>query len=183
MASARRRPPRSGSRKRGSWTPEGAGPENPGDERPIYKPAAKKGVNPVVVIVTLVLFIGSGIFFAYALVNRNTTTWIVVEETTTDDEYKKILRRIQKSTAMVSEVVQLRTDEDRARFSRKWSAANKYAGDTFDQLRAMLADVRLPDGSLPPEYSGYNTDFTRLQIIMGDLIKVAPLDFDWDSEE
>ena len=84
---------------------------------------------------------------------------------------------------MVSEVVQLRTDEDRARFSRKWSAANKYAGDTFDQLRAMLADVRLPDGSLPPEYSGYNTDFTRLQIIMGDLIKGAPLDFDWDSEE
>ena len=183
MASARRRPPRSGSRQKGSGTPEGAAQGNPGDERPIYKPAAKKGAHPAVVIVILVLFVGSGIFFAYALVNRNIEPEIVVEETTTNDEYKEIQRRIQKSTAMVKEVVQLRTDEDTARFSRKWSAANEYTSDTFDQLRAMLADVRLPNGSLPPEYSGYNRDFTRLQIIMGDLIKVAPLDFDWESEE
>lgn len=180
MASARRRPPRPGSRHRGS---SGLEPDQAGDERPVYQPARKKGANPVVVIVVLVLFVASGIFFAWALLREKPDPKVIVEETTTNKEYQEIQRRIQKSTVLVREVVQLRTDEDAARFARKWSVANKYAGDTFDQLRAMLADVRLPDGSLPPDYSGYNKDFTRLQILMGDLIKVAPLDFDWESEE
>jgi hypothetical protein len=131
----------------------------------------------------VVLFVASGIFFAWALLREKPDPKVIVEETTTNKEYQEIQRRIQKSTVLVREVVQLRTDEDTARFARKWSVANKYAGDTFDQLRAMLADVRLPNGSLPPDYSGYNKDFTRLQILMGDLIKVAPLDFDWESEE
>ena len=134
-------------------------------------------------IITMVLFVGSGIFFAYALINRDTSPKIVIEETTTDKEYKQIQVKIQKSEKMVREVYQLRNDPDAGRFTRKWSEANKYAGDTFDQLRAMVADVRLPNGTLPPEYSGYNSDFSRLQFIMGDLSKMAPLDFDWDSEE
>jgi hypothetical protein len=176
MASARRRPPRSGSRHDKS---ESANETN----RSNFQPPAKKGAGPVTVIITLILFIGSGIFFAYALVNRGGEKKIVINETNTDSEYKEIQRRIYKSSAMAREVVQLRNDPDTDRFVRKWSAANKYAGDTFDQLRAMLADVRLPNGTLPPSYSGYNKDFSRLQIIVGDLIKVAPLDVDWESEE
>ncbi|MGE4619744.1 MAG: hypothetical protein AAEJ04_08065 [Planctomycetota bacterium] len=176
MASARRRPPRSGSRR--------DKPESSNDgSRPSFQPPAKKGAGPVTVIITLVLFIGSAIFFAYALVNRGGEKQVVIKETTTDSEYKEIQRRIQKSSSLAREVVQLRNDPDTDRFVRKWTAANKYAGDTFDQLRAMLADVRLPNGTLPPSYSGYNKDFARLQIIVGDLIKVAPLDVDWESEE
>ncbi|MEC9477430.1 MAG: hypothetical protein VX764_10365 [Planctomycetota bacterium] len=183
MTSARRRPPRSGSRRapRGS-SDDGIQNRQPG-EKPIYQPPAKKTASPVVVIITLVLFVGSGIFFAYALINRDQNPKIVVEETTTDKEYKQIQVKIQKSEKLVREVYQMRNDPDSSRFVRKWSEANKFAGDTFDQLRAMVAGVRLPNGTLPPEYSGYNSDFTRLQFIMGDLSKMAPLDFDWDSEE
>ena len=34
---------------------------------------------------------------------------------------------------------------------------------------------RNEDGTLPVEYSGYNSDFTRIQTIIGDLAKVAPM--------
>ncbi|MEE2882145.1 MAG: hypothetical protein VYD70_00305 [Planctomycetota bacterium] len=184
MASARRRPSRSGSRHRGPRTSPDGDQENQDEGRPVYQPPAKKAASPVVVIITLVLFVGAGIFFAWAYVkSRDTTPQIVIEQTDTDKEYRQIQVKIQKSKKLVREVYQLRNDPDSARFTRKWSEANKYAGDTFDQLRAMVAEVRLPSGILPPEYSGYNSDFTQLQLIMGDLSKVAPLDFDWDSEE
>ena len=181
MVSARRRPPRAGSGNRGP-RPSGDVPQD-ADSRGQYRPPRKKGANPIVVIVTLVLLVGSGVFFVFSLVNRPTEPKTVVIETNTNEEYNAIKRRILKCKTMVREVVRLRSDEDTQRFSRKWLAANDYTGATFDQLRAMLQEVRKPDGTLPQEFSGYNSDFGQLQTLTNDLIHVAPLGGDWDIDE
>lgn len=181
MSSDRRRPPRAGSSNRDARSSEAD--RSSQDGRPAFRPPAKKGAHPGVVIGTLVLFLVSGVFFVYSLVNRSDEVNTVVIETDTNTEYNAIKRRIIQSKTLVREVVQLRSDDDNERFSRKWTVANEYAGTTLDMLRAMLKDVRKPDGTLPVEYSGYNTDFTQLQTIINDLIHVAPLDGDWDVED
>ena len=181
MVSARRRPPRAGSGNRG---PRPSGDDSQDvDSRVPDRAPRKKGANPIVVIVTLVLLVGTGVFFVYSLLNRPTEATTVVIETDTNEEYNAIKRRILKCKTMVREVVRLRSDEDTQRFSKKWLAANDYTGATFDQLRAMLQDVRKPDGTLPQEFSGYNRDFGQLQTLINDLIHVAPLGGDWDTEE
>jgi len=181
MSTDRRRPPRAGSSNRDARSSEAD--RSARDGRPSFRPPAKKGAHPAVVIGTLVLFLISGVFFVYSLVNRSDEVDTVVIEIDTNTEYNAIKRRIIQSKTLVREVVQLRSDDDTERFSRKWTVANEYAGTTLDMLRAMLKDVRKPDGTLPVEYSGYNTDFTQLQTIINDLIHVAPLDGDWDVED
>ena len=181
MSSDRRRPPRAGSSNRDARSSEAD--RSARDGRPSFRTPAKKGAHPAVVIGTLVLFLISGVFFVYSLVNRSDEVDTVVIEIDTNTEYNAIKRRIIQSRTLVREVVQLRSDDDTERFSRKWTVANEYAGTTLDMLRAMLKDVRKPDGTLPVEYSGYNTDFTQLQTLINDLIHVAPLDGDWDVED
>ncbi|MEE2856766.1 MAG: hypothetical protein VX949_05160 [Planctomycetota bacterium] len=181
MSSARRRPPRAGSSNRDARSSEAD--RSSQDGRPAFRPPAKKGAHPGVVIGTLVLFLVSGVFFVYSLVNRSDEVNTVVIETDTNTEYNIIKRRIIQSKTLVREVVQLRSDDDTERFSRKWTEANEYAGTTLDMLRAMTAPVRNPEGALPDEYSGYNIDFTQLQTLINDLIHVAPLDGDWDVED
>ncbi|MDE0961064.1 MAG: hypothetical protein OSB09_09810 [Planctomycetota bacterium] len=181
MTSARRRPLRAGSTNQGSGSTEND--QSGSDSRVPYKPPPRKGASPIVVIVTLALLMGTGVFFVYSMVNRPTEPKTVVVESDTNEEYNAIKRRILKCKGMVREVVKLRSDEDTQSFSRKWLAANEYTGATLDLLRAMLQDVRDPDGSLPLEFSGYNTDFGQIQTLINDLIHVAPLDSDWDTEE
>ena len=58
---------------------------------------------------------------------------------------------------------------------QKVAEGDGFLGATQQKLREILAEVRNEDGTLPPEYSGYNSDFTRIQTIIGDLAKVAPM--------
>ncbi len=151
------------------------------EEKKPYRPQPKKGAHPAVVIVTLVLLVGTVAMFAWSFVNRPTEPAIVVEKTTNDKEYRAIQRDIAKSRSMSREVVQLRSDEDSREFARKWQRAMDFSSATQQKLREMLADVRNEDGTLPPEYSGYNSDFTTIQTVIGDLAKVAPF-FTEDEE-
>ena len=145
------------------------------DEKKPYRPQPKKGAHPAVVIVTLVLLVGTVSMFAYSYINRPTQPKVVIEETTNDKEYRAIQKDIAKSRSLSREVVQMRSDDDSRAFARKWQQAMDFSSATQQKLREMLAEVRNEDGTLPPEYSGYNTDFTTMQTIIGDLAKVAPM--------
>ncbi len=145
------------------------------EDRPAYKPKAKKGAHPAVVIVTLVLLISTVSIFAYSILNRPKEPKIVIEETTSDKEYRAIQRDISQSQVMARKVVQMRSDDDSKKFAREWQKAMNFSSGTQQKLREMLAEVRTPEGILPPEFSGYNSDFSKIQTIIGDLSKVAPM--------
>ncbi len=180
MAHARKRP--SGGRS-GSPKQRGAADQDSNqDPRTPYRPAQKKGASPIATIAVLLVFLISGIVFVKVLVNRSDEPEVIITESDSSNEYNEIKRRIVKSGSMVRAVVKGRNNDDPKRFASNWSDANDYTGETLDKLRAMLEEVRNPDGTLPVEYSGYNTDFGRLQILLGDLIKVAPLDAEWDED-
>ncbi len=166
MNRARRRPQRDRT---------GNGHDENSEERQPYRPQQKKGAHPAVVVVTLVLLIGTVSMFAYSFINRPTQPNVVIEETTTDKEYRAIQKDIGKSRTLAMEVVRMRTDGDSKVFAQKWQIAMDFSSQTQQKLRMMLAEVRNENGILPPEYSGYNSDFTTMQTIIGDLAKVAPM--------
>ncbi|HIO65469.1 MAG TPA: hypothetical protein EYN40_02140, partial [Planctomycetes bacterium] len=78
MSSDQRRPPRAGSSNRDARSSEAD--RSARDGRPSFRPPAKKGAHPAVVIGTLVLFLISGVFFVYSLVNRSDEVDTVVIE-------------------------------------------------------------------------------------------------------
>ncbi len=153
----------------------GGGNDRDPEERQPYRPQPKKGAHPAVVVVTLVLLVGTVSMFAFSYINRPTEPVKVIEESTNDKEYRAIQKDIQRSNSLAREVVQNRNDWAAKEFSRKWQKAMDFSSATQQKLREMLAEVRNEDGTLPPEYSGYNSDFTRIQTIIGDLAKVAPM--------
>ncbi|MHC4936371.1 MAG: hypothetical protein ACYTGJ_09155 [Planctomycetota bacterium] len=88
-------------------------------------------------------------------------------------ELKALLKKIGEAERMKSEAMRLRTDDARQEeFQAKLQATLDFVLEVKDEWDAMLEPVRLPDGSLPPEYEGYNKDAQRLTYLSQDLVKM-----------
>lgn len=136
-----------------------------------------RGGAPAIVTWTVFLLVAvSGAVFVWALATRSGSNAEQDPHSGPVDpprEWASILLRRDADLAMFRRTMEMKYGEDSETFQAAIDSTLTHMGETLDLADTYLAPVRNADGSIPPEYEGYQASLAPLRQRVIDLARAS----------